>query len=229
MYQYSVGLAAFDFVPIVLSGIGLYFVTATASLWCDRWQRLAQVGALLILCGGISKASWKLIVATAQIDISWMNSALFVCLAPGMLILATVVWGASGSKGASARQLALAIPATLIVGAVIIAFIWPGQRYHTFYLLILTTIGNLALATQLIIKSWRLERLSASVMFFCNILAVFTLAGLARIPEQTEALQWLEECINAFSQAAFAYAAYTLYSAVNMALSENANHGIATK
>lgn len=229
MYEYSLALAVFDYVPIVLSAIGLYFVAATATLWCERWQRLAQLGAVLILCGGISKATWKLIVATAQIDISWMNSALFSCLAPGMLILAATVWGASGGKGATARQLTLAIPTTLIVGAMIIAFIWPGLRYHTFYLLILTTIGNLALATQLIIKSWQLERISASVMFFCNILAAFTLAGLARIPAQTEALQWLEECINAFSQAAFAYAAYTLYSAVNMALSENTNHDITTK
>ncbi|WP_320837192.1 hypothetical protein [Zhongshania sp.] len=229
MYQYSVGLAAFDYVPIVLSGVGLYFVAATATAWSGRWQQLARLGAVLIICGGISKASWKLIVATAQIDISWMNTALFFCLAPGMLILAGAVWGASRNKGVGARLLTLAAPATLIFGAALIALNWPQQRYHTALLLMLTTIGNVALAGQLIVKSWHLKRPSASILFFCNIIAVFALAGLARIPAQTEPLQWLEEFINAFSQAAFAYAAYILYTAVNKKSLENNHYDINTK
>jgi hypothetical protein len=229
MYQYSIGLAVFDFVPIVLSGMGLYFVSTTATLWGARWQQLARLGAILILCGGISKASWKLIVATFQTDISWMNSALFFCLAPGMLILAATVWGASNNKGQTARHITLIVPGLLVIAALAITASWPEKRYGTFYLLALTTLGNVALALQLIIKSWNARRLSASVMFFCNILAVFTMAGLARLPDQSEALQWIEELINTASQGAFAYAAYTLYSAIKVSSPETVDNDIATK
>ena len=229
MYQYSIGLAAFDFVPVVLSGIGLYFVSATATLWGARWQNLARVAAVLVLTGGLSKASWKLIVATQQIDVSWMNSALFFCLAPGMLMLATVVWAASGNRGSGTRRLTILLPAIVITGAIVISLIWPNQRYHTYYLLLFTTLGNLALVGQLIAKAWQLKQLKLSVMFFCNILAVFVLAGLARIPEQTEPLQWIEELINTVGQGAFAYAAYSLYSTLKSTLQEKPNHGITTK
>ena len=228
MYQYSLGLAAFDFVPIVLSGIGLYFVTACATLWSANWQNLARLGAVLVLAGGISKASWKLIIASQQIDISWMNSALFFCLAPGMFILATTVWGASNNKNSRAKKITILIPATFLIGAAVIAAKWPEQRYSTYYLLLLTTAGNLALAFQLIIKAWNLRRFSASVLLFCNILAVFIMAGLARLPDQSEGLQWIEELLNAASQGAFAFATYILYTALKAHSPEKAKHEIAT-
>lgn len=224
MYQYSIGLAVFDFVPIALSGIGLYFVTATATLWSTNWQRLAQFGALLILAGGLSKASWKLIVASQQIDISWMNSALFFCLAPGMFILANSVWGASNNKGSGAQKMVILASSALILGAIAIATKWPEQRYSSYYLLFFTTLGNLALAFQLIIKTWKLKRLKASVLLFCNILAVFIMAGLARLPDQSEGLQWIEELLNTASQGAFAFATYSLYSAVKSHSQENAQN-----
>ncbi|CAA0081981.1 Uncharacterised protein [Zhongshania aliphaticivorans] len=229
MYDYSIGLAAFDFVPIALSGIGLYFLSKTATLWNPQWRGLAQFGALLILAGAISKASWKLIVATQKIDISWMNDALFFCLAPGMIILASAIWGASNNKGANAKRITLVTSGLLVIAALAIALIWPEQRYSTFYLLALTTLGNLALASQLIVKSWKLKRLNASVMFLCNILAVFVMAGLARVPNQTEGLQWIAELTNTFSQAAISWASYLLYSTIKASSSENTSHDIASK
>jgi hypothetical protein len=229
MYQYSVSLAVFDFVPIALSGVGLYFVSKTATLWGAHWQQLARFGAILIICGGLSKASWKLIVATLQIDISWMNSGLFFCLAPGMLILATAVWGAINNKGQTARRMTIAIPSLLVIAALAISLTWPEKRYSTFYLLLLTTLGNLALAYQLIVKSWEAKRLSASVMFFCNILAVFTMAGLARLPDQSEPLQWIAEMVNTASQGAFAYAAYILFTAIKASSPETVRNEKATK
>jgi hypothetical protein len=50
-----------------------------------------------------------------------------------------------------------------------------------------------------------------AALFIINLVGVFLLNGLARMPEQTIALQWIEESINTVSWLAFAVAAYKIY------------------
>lgn len=221
MYQYSVSLAVFDYLPIALSALGFVFVIATTGHWSQQWRPIAAFGAALVITGGLSKASWKLLVASQQIDVTWMNSALFFCLAPGMLILAGAVYGATNGQS-RIKPSRLIIAVSILIGiAFAVAATWPEQRYSMFYLLALTTAGNLALATQLIQKSLRHQQRTAALLFTCNFIAAFILVGLARIPDQTEALQWIEESVNTLSQGAFAYAAFALHRAITTNTAEN--------
>ena len=48
-------------------------------------------------------------------------------------------------------------------------------------------------------------------MFIVNLIGVFVLNGPARMPEQTIALQWIEESINTVSWLCFCIAAYQVY------------------
>ncbi len=214
MYQYSVSLAVFDYVPIALSAAGLAFIIATITHWSAQWRSIAALGAGLVISGGLLKASWKLLVASQQLDISWMNSALFFCLAPGMLILASSLWGASRGWPLTTQRPLIIIVSILIGVAFAVAARWPEQRYSMFYLLTLTTAGNLALVTQLIQHSLRHQQRLAALLFTCNFMAAFILVGLARIPDQSESLQWIEEIVNTLSQGAFAYAAFALHRAL---------------
>ena len=72
------------------------------------------------------------------------------------------------------------------------------------------TIGNVTLSVLLIQQARRLGLTLAAILFLANIVIVFILSGLARIPEQTIALQWGEQILNTFSQGAFLYAAWQL-------------------
>jgi hypothetical protein len=51
-------------------------------------------------------------------------------------------------------------------------------------------------------------------LFLANIVIVFVLSGLARIPDQSIPLQWTEQLLNTFAQGAFAYAAWKLSGVV---------------
>jgi len=51
----------------------------------------------------------------------------------------------------------------------------------------------------------------AGALFIINLICVFLLSGMARIPEQTITLQWIEESINAISWLCFAIAAKKVY------------------
>jgi thiol:disulfide interchange protein len=46
----------------------------------------------------------------------------------------------------------------------------------------------------------------AAALLAVSIVATFTLSGLARIPEQTASLQWMEEITNFFGQGLLALA-----------------------
>ncbi|MBK9781825.1 MAG: hypothetical protein IPP55_17560 [Anaerolineales bacterium] len=52
-------------------------------------------------------------------------------------------------------------------------------------------------------------------LFLANIVIVFVLSGLARIPEQSIPLQWTEQLLNTFGQGAFAYAAWKLAGVIS--------------
>jgi hypothetical protein len=221
MYQYSVGLAAFDYIPIALSATGLLYITNTITLWAQQWRYVALIGACLIIVGGLSKATWKMLVASQQVDIAWMNAALFFCLAPGMLILSSAIWGAVHQQGRLRQKIILLTAVSLAIISLLLSYHWPDQRYGKFYLLGLATIGNLALSIQLAIKALQTSKPLAAACFTFNLLAVFVMVGLARLPVQSESLQWIEEILNTFSQGAFAYAAFILYSATKTNTREN--------
>jgi hypothetical protein len=66
----------------------------------------------------------------------------------------------------------------------------------------------------LIQQARRLGLNGIALLFLANIVIVFILSGLARIPDQTIPLQWTEQILNTFAQGAFAYAAWKLAQAI---------------
>jgi len=63
----------------------------------------------------------------------------------------------------------------------------------------------------LLIRQANQQKLKVAAWLFAfNLIAIFSLSGMARIPEQTITLQWIEEVINVFGQGAFAFAAWQL-------------------
>ncbi|NJN54316.1 MAG: hypothetical protein HC804_05875, partial [Anaerolineae bacterium] len=203
--EYTLSLALFDFVPVILSGIGLLFLAQMISRLDATSGKIAYLAGVFIVLGGLSKAVWKTTYVVSDTDIAWMNNLLFIFLAPGFTLLSWAIW--SGQQKLAGKEIPkhvwlrpLAIIALFGIGAISAAIAQPEERYWFFILLTLTTFANLAVAALLIIQS-RNQGLSLAVgLYLFNIVAVFMLSGMARIPEQTAALQWIEESINAFSQ-----------------------------
>ena len=68
--MYSLALALEDFVPVVLSAFGLLVVARLARVRSASLGRVALLAASLIVLGGASRASWKVIVASGGPDIA---------------------------------------------------------------------------------------------------------------------------------------------------------------
>ena len=213
--EYTISLALVDFIPVIFSAIGVFTIaTMIASL--DRTSgRMAYIAAVLITLGGLSKAVWKLIIAATGTDVVGLDDLLFVFLGPGFTLLSWALWNAQLiitdkeiPKKVWLRP--FGVIALFGIGAISARIAQPEARYWVYILLTLTTFANLAVGILLIRQANRQHLKLAAGLFVFNLIAIFALSGMARIPEQTIALQWIEETINVFAQGAFAFAAWQL-------------------
>ncbi|HEY1077912.1 MAG TPA: hypothetical protein VGE51_14570 [Fontimonas sp.] len=212
METYSVGVALFDFLPVFALTAGLIPLARVIAVRVPRLAELAWCVALLIPLGGFCKASWKLNMALTQQDIGWLESLLFICLAPGFVGLAYCFFHARraweqglqpDATTSPAVRLLLWLALPLIAG-VAAALIAPGGRLWFFVLLGITTVANAALLWQAIAASrrgglhWRV-----AACFIYNFAATLALSGLSRLPAG-ESSAWLQEGINLSAQLALA-------------------------
>jgi hypothetical protein len=214
---YTLPLALVDFLPILFSALGMFFVSRMAGRWGRALMQMATAGAVLIITGGLFKAIWKTIMAVTNgtVDVRWMDEGLFVWMAPGFVLMAWAMWGAA--QGAQNKSLKLAWPVPL--GIIVVMFLAsgylalsrPDAPTWSRVLLGVMVLATVAVSVLLIILSIRLKMPLMAGLFLLNLVGVFILNGLARIDEQTITLQWIEESINTVSWLAFAVAAWKLH------------------
>ncbi|WNC72207.1 hypothetical protein RGQ13_19105 [Thalassotalea psychrophila] len=216
MYQYSIELALFDFIPVMLSALGLYFVVKIINANNDEYQTLTKVAALMIVFGGVSKATWKLLIASADLNFMWLNNNLFIFMAPGFAFLTFCLYAARKRYNQqSIKATAWRCPATIVAIFAIIsltlAITYPDKKLWFFALLGLLTLSNLVFIWHAIRHSWQVKVRSSALLYLLNIIGIFTLSGIARMNDQREAIQWVAEFTNTATQGAFALAGYLLW------------------
>ncbi|MCP5100237.1 MAG: hypothetical protein GY943_32190, partial [Chloroflexi bacterium] len=145
---YTIGLALEDFVPVILSGIGLFIISQMATRINGRIGRMATIGWALVFIGGLLKAVWKLIIAftNAQTNIVWMDKGMFLWMSIGFTLLAFAVWYiAQIMRGKSTPQRIWVAPGIIIALILFAIFAtgFPDFAINTwrFILLGMMTIG----------------------------------------------------------------------------------------
>jgi hypothetical protein len=215
--DYSLSLALFDYIPVGLSALGLFMLATLIGQAGARSRPVCLLGALLIACGGLSKASWKLTWVLSGQDITPLSNLLFILMAPGFIILAC--------HGFFARRYwlqGLPIPhrqanasAMLLIGLTVAAttFVLSQDREGRgwFFLLLATaSLANIFLSANLIQLSWRLRQRGTALIFAFSITIIVCLGGLSRFSEGSAPLQWLAECLNVLAHGSFALAVWRL-------------------
>ena len=213
--EYTLSLALVDFLPVTFTAIGFYFLYKMISHVNPQQGKIAIIGAILVVMGGLLKAIWKTIMASTggATNIVWMDDGLFAWMAPGYVILAWSVWQAVRSvRGQKTYHpwFAPVIIAILTLAFAYKLFAAQSDRWNLI-LLIVMVLATVITSVLLIIFAFRQKLPLAGALFIINIVCVFILSGLARIPEQTIALQWTEESINSISWLCFAIAAKQVY------------------
>lgn len=213
MHSYSLGVAIFDFVPVLISALGLHWLARAIAYRHPPLAVVARAAALLIPFGGFCKASWKLIVATQGEHIDWLENLLFIAMAPGFIAMSYSLFHAkrswqNGTARYSPARLLLWLALPLLVAAVA-AVLRPESRLWFFCLLGATTIANTALIAHAI-AACRWSGLGwPQACFVYNFAATLALSGLSRLPPG-ESTAWIQEAVNTSAQAALALGAWRL-------------------
>jgi hypothetical protein len=224
MEEYTLALALEDFIPVIFSSLGLFFVSRMVDRVDARLGRMAFLGWILITVGGILKATWKLVMAltNAQTNLVWLDKGMFIWMSAGFTLVAFALWYMGEIRSGMKRPGRIWLGPLVVLGLSLIAILFTGFPDLTintwrFILLGVMTIGNVVMVILLIQRSRRMNLNSLAILFLVNIVIVFILSGLARIPDQTIPLQWTEQLLNTLAQGAFTYAAWKLAQAVEAA------------
>lgn len=223
MHELTLPLALFNLLPVLFTALALFFLARLVGDVDPFNQRLAWAGAALILLGGLSKATWKLVLVTTAVDLTWLAGALFPLMAPGFALLAGAVagvflqvrgwrrtaWVGYGVGGVVLLVLALVVVRTLAMEI---------PRGWFLPLLALVSVANLVLSLLLIATALRLRRRLMAVLFAVNLMMVFALPPIAMMGPDSLFLHWLEQILTAVGTAAFALGAYWLWTAAQRAL-----------
>jgi hypothetical protein len=220
----SLALAAEDFVPVLLTAVGLSLIVRMirrADRGAGAW---AALGAVLVVAGGLSRASWKLITAAGGPDLVPLFIALYLFLATGYLLLVMALWrGWQAASGRGTRAPTWAAAVSLAVLLPLTAILAPaaGRLVPLMWLFAATSASVI---TALLLARWAraIGRTDLGWLFVVSTVVTLALNGLARAETQSEALQWAEQLLNTLNQAAFLFGALLLERATRGAPAEPA-------
>jgi hypothetical protein len=204
---YTVPLALFDIVPVLLSALGCLLLARLSSGVVPGVRVVAYLGVVLIAAGGLSKALWKVLLTAAHTDIPILQQALFPLLSTGFVLLAWAVWSGLVGREVVYWPAALFL-AVGVVGACAARTMQP----------LLGVAATAALITSGLGIRWAVrERAWGSAALF--VVGMASSIGLAYLGgpkiEQTLSLQWVEESVNATGQVCFLLASWLLVRAVH--------------
>ncbi|MEU7282255.1 hypothetical protein AB0A69_26280 [Streptomyces sp. NPDC045431] len=214
--DYPVALALEDFVPVVLTGVAAARLVRPVGRAVPRGRTVAAAGAALVFAGGLSKAGWKLTVALDGPDIQPLNKALFPLLALGFLLLAHALLSVPVAAGPQASR-----TPPLWGFAVTWAAAAAGSLAlrTTMPLMVLTIAAVTVCGVRLILLARAAGESRAAAATGVWLLGTYALGPLAARPDQSVALQWVEQSCNTLTQAALVYAAWRLSAPASSASS----------
>jgi hypothetical protein len=192
----TVPLALDDFVPVVLAGVGAVWLARTTGR--DR----ALLGAVLVLAGGLCKASWKLVLATTGDDVPHVDELLFCLLAPGFALLTAALL-------ADVRPTRAAVVSRGADASIGVALVLAVLTRSTVPLLVLTVLASTATGVLAILSARRSDDSTAALLFAVQLVVAYSLVPLAGTG-QSIAHQWWEQSLNTLGQGAFALGAWRL-------------------
>jgi hypothetical protein len=219
MEEFTLGLALYDFVPVVLTGIAVFFIARLTQAGNVPYATLAFLGAGLVFAAGLLKAIWKLNATLTGVDVVWMANALFPLMAPGFALLAAGMWGSQrGLRGRDVPVWFWLAPLALIGLTYSIAAYqtWGAGIERGWFtpIMNLASAANITLTAVLFLLAWRQGQRGLASLLLVNLAMVFALIPIAQMESHSIAMHWFEQTLTAIGAGTFAYANYRLYQTI---------------
>jgi hypothetical protein len=205
-------MAVQNYMPVLFSALGLYWVAQMIHRADPAAGRLAFTGVALVVVAGALKASWKLTMSVARVDVPLFSQSLFPLLAPGFTFIAWALFVSRGAAGQGSGGAKVWLPPLLIsavaLGVALALALTQPNRAWVFVLIGVSTVANVALALLLIQRARQQHNWLAAGLFALNLVITFALSGIAGMPNKQLEVHWVEQIISTISNAGFAWAAW---------------------
>lgn len=192
MPEFSVGMALFDYIPVIFFAIGAIILIN------DLYNKMSKIVFAIFACGvmnvmlaGFFKATWKLLVACGVSGFDKLDAMFFPVQTLGFLFagIAVVLMLAGGKKKHMAME-----PLTLIC--------------------IIGMVGGLAmLDTGLCIISKKLKKPAAIAIFIVSFVCCLGMGYLSSQDFDKASMNWIAEGVNFVGQGLFLLGTWMLHKA----------------
>jgi hypothetical protein len=207
---YTIPLALQDYMTVIFSAFALSLLTRMAWQMDAKIGRMALIGLVLAITGGVFKATGKLILAAGGPDVAVLNLGLFPFVAPGFTLVA---WALYQVRRMFRNQPPLRrpwlVPSIIIavVGAGVLAIGMAGGPWRV-PLILLATVMNIFLLGMLILAAWGRKMWLTGGLFLTTLLIVLLMSQLAGMPDPSINMVWFMQISQTIAQALFALGAW---------------------
>lgn len=213
----TLALALEDFVPVLLTLLALSLLCRITHQMHRSCGYIALLGLLLVVAGGLLKATSKIFWVIAGQPIAWMEASLFLLMAPGFACLVWAIW--SGQKsffGAAQPRFVWQVPLLLLLFTGFGTVYTNGSNQGRTWFLVLLTLVVVMSSLMLILLSrhaWSYQLRGIAFLFLLYLLLTLVLNGLARTPSPTTSMEWVKQLLNTAAAAILAFASWRLWLA----------------
>lgn len=207
-------LALEDYIPVLISALAFFWIAQTIGQMNRQCGQIAKLGLVLVVSGGLLKATEKTIWASTGEPVLWMRNCLFIFTGLGFAYLAWALWsGRKELQGKPVQSSVWILP--IVLGGVFFAVIsyaammLPGRAWF-FISLGLAVFSNVTLIGLLISISLQFKQRLSALLFAAYIITVFALAGLSRSPSPTIDIEWIKQAMNTLAAVILSAASWQL-------------------
>ncbi len=198
MNDFSVGMALFDYIPVIFFAIGAIILLR------DLYNKMSKcayalfaTGVINVAMAGALKATWKLLYAGAHIDISAFNAMFFPVQSIGFLLAGIGIVGMLCHKQ-KGTKLHSVVPVVSI----------------TFPYLVLVMVAGLGLMDAgLCVLAKKMKKPAVIVIFALSFVCCLGMGYLSTKDFEKASMNWIAEGVNFCGQGLFLLGAWMLHKA----------------
>lgn len=195
----SLGMALFDFVPVVLFMIGSFYFGSFIKRNSNIFQFILFIAGIAIAnFAGMCKAIWKLMMAIGKDGIVWMDDYQFLFLGVGLTLVFITTFTIMRKRKKTDN--------TAVAAAAIFTVKGTNLFYYLLTVVVAATIGYLSC---LIIMAKKLKS-NVSVVLYIVYGVISILMGALSGSGEMEIVNWIAQTINTIGMFALLIAHFHL-------------------